>query len=617
MQDVEHGRLFRVAPPGTPYSVPVFELKNPNGAIAALQNANQSWRYLGWQALKGFGDKGAPALKKMFETAAPVHRARALWVLGSLNLPADKKVAAISAGLKSTNPDLRVTAIRLMREVRGEIDLKDLVGDVNFDDPAPEVRREILLGLRDIQPDGLGKHWAVLANQYDGNDRWYLEALGIAAEGHWDDCLSEWMALNGGKVKGRAAQDIIWRSRASQTARLLMDAIGDPETESDQLPRLFRALDFQKGPEAEKAIESLAFSTPKGDEARQNLIASEAMSRVKSSDLSSKPGQRAALDKILAKNAGTLDYVRLVDKFNLTDRYPEVLASIQANPESQASVEAVKILLEKGDLLRRALEGKDPAQVEATINALSASKDNKAAGLLMPIVRDPARGDALRRQAVAALGASRAGVYQLSRLAESNKYDPVLKESIAAALHGAADPETRALAAKLFPLAPAKDDKPLPPLTELSARKGDAANGRIMFHTLGTCIQCHQLNGLGKEVGPNLSEIGKKLTKQAMFESILYPSAGISHNFESWVVATTDGNILTGLVTSETDDAIVLKDAKAIVRTVKKSDIEQKKKSETSLMPADLHKLVSEKELVDIVEFMTTLKEAQVPAAGK
>ena len=617
MQDIEHGRLFRVAPPGTPYSVPTFDLGNPNGAIAALQNANQSWRYLGWQALKGFGDTGTPALQKMFETAAPLHRARALWVFGKLNIPADKKIAAIRAGLKSSNPDLRVTGIRLMREIRGEIELKELITDVNFDDPAPEVRREILLALRDIQPEHLGKHWAMLAKTYDGQDRWYLEALGIAADGHWDDCLTEWMALNGGKVKGKAAQDIIWRSRATQTARILADAIGDPETESDQLPRLFRALDFQKGPEAEKAIHSLAFEAQKGDEARQTLIASEAISRVKGGDVTSKPEMKASLDKILAKNAGNVQYVRLVDRFNLVDRYPDVIAMLQANPESQASVEAVKLLVEKGDLLKQALAGDDIAKVTATIKALAAAKENKTAGLLLPIVRDKSRPDSIRRAAVGALAASRAGLRQVSTLAEENKYDPALKEAVAAALHSSADPDTRALAAKLFPLPPGKDNKPLPSLAELATRKGDVTNGRIVFHTTGTCIQCHQVNGLGKEVGPNLSEIGKKLTKQALLESILYPSAGISHNYESWVVATDDGNVYTGLITSETADEIVLKDAKSIVRTLKKSGIDQRKKSEASMMPADLQKVITEKELVDIVEFMTTLKEAQGATAAK
>jgi putative heme-binding domain-containing protein len=504
-----------------------------------------------------------------------------------------------------------------MREIRNEIDLKELLPDLNFEDPAPEVRRELLIGLRDVQPEPLAKHWAPLAIQYDGQDRWYLEALGIAAEGHWDECLSEWMALNGGKVKGKAAQDIIWRSRASQTARMLADAIGDPETTTDQLPRLFRALDFQKGADAEKAIQSLVSATPAGDEARQTLIASEAISRIKGADLSSKPEMKSALDKILAKSAGSVQFVRLVDRFNLTERFPEVITMIQANPESQSSVEAVKILIEKGDLLKKALASEDVPSVTATIKALAAAKDNKTAGLLMPILRDKARGDAIRREAVAALAASRAGSKQLSTLAEENKYDPSLKEAFAAALHSSTDADTQALANRLFPLPPGKDSKPLPPLSELSSRKGDVTNGRIVFHTTGTCIQCHQVNGLGKEVGPNLSEIGKKLTRQALFESILYPSAGISHNFESWVVATTDGNILTGLITSETADEIVMKDAKSIVRTLKKSEIDQRKKSEASLMPADLQKVLSEKELIDIVEFMTTLKEAQPATAGK
>jgi len=232
-------------------------------------------------------------------------------------------------------------------------------------------------------------------------------------------------------------------------------------------------------------------------------------------------------------------------------------------------------------------------------------------------VRDKSRPDSIRRAAVGALAASRAGLRQVSTLAEENKYDPALKEAVAAALHSSADPDTRALAAKLFPLPPGKDNKPLPSLAELATRKGDVTNGRIVFHTTGTCIQCHQVNGLGKEVGPNLSEIGKKLTKQALLESILYPSAGISHNYESWVVATDDGNVYTGLITSETADEIVLKDAKSIVRTLKKSGIDQRKKSEASMMPADLQKVITEKELVDIVEFMTTLKEAQGATAAK
>ncbi len=276
-----------------------------------------------------------------------------------------------------------------------------------------------------------------LALHYDGKDRWYLEALGIAAEGHWDECLAEWFKLNGRNLKGRAAQDIIWRSRSSQTAQLLADAIGDPETVSDELPRLFRGLDFQKGPGAEKAIAALAFQPQKGNEARQTLIAAEAISRVKGGDVSSNPQMKASLDRILAKNAGSVQFVRLVGQFNLTDRIPELIALCQANPESQASVEAVKMLVDKanGDLLKQALADPDVAKVTALLKAIAAAKENKSTALLLPLLRDKARGDAVRREVVAALAASRAGSKQLATLAEENKYDPSLKEALAAALH--------------------------------------------------------------------------------------------------------------------------------------------------------------------------------------
>ena len=116
---------------------------------------------------------------------------------------------------------------------------------------------------------------------------------------------------------------------------------------------------------------------------------------------------------------------------------------------------------------------------------------------------------------------------------------------------------------------------------------------------------------LGKNVGPNLSEIGKKLSKEALWESMLFPSAAISHNFENWLVVDTDGNQFSGLLVSETDAAIELKDAKGLVRSIPKASIEEQKKQDISLMPADLQKTLTVAELVDVVEYLTTLKEAK------
>ena len=91
----------------------------------------------------------------------------------------------------------------------------------------------------------------------------------------------------------------------------------------------------------------------------------------------------------------------------------------------------------------------------------------------------------------------------------------------------------RDVAATIFPPPPTKDSTPLPPLRALIEMKGDGERGKVAFNTIGTCAKCHQVDGEGKDIGPDLSVIGDKLARQAMFESILYPSAAISHNFET------------------------------------------------------------------------------------
>ena len=130
-----------------------------------------------------------------------------------------------------------------------------------------------------------------------------------------------------------------------------------------------------------------------------------------------------------------------------------------------------------------------------------------------------------------------------------------------------------------------------------------------MFHNAATCGKCHVVNGEGKEVGPNLSEIGGKLGKDALLISILDPSAGISHNYESYSAVTDDGKSISGVLVSKTDSEIVLKDINAIAHTLKAAGVDEFKKLPTSLMPADLQKLMSPQDLVDVVAYLLTLKK--------
>ena len=289
----------------------------------------------------------------------------------------------------------------------------------------------------------------------------------------------------------------------------------------------------------------------------------------------------------------------------------------------------MKLLLDKQarELLSAALASdKDKGRTAlATATALSNSGDGNASPLLLPIVKNDKAPADLRRQAIKGAARTKAGAAEILKLAESKAFDDTFAPALSAALQGAQlDDAQKQLVAKLFPAPAGKDAKPLPPLGELAKLKGNVGNGQKLYATTGKCNTCHVVNGEGKEVGPNLSEIGAKLSKQAMFESIVFPSAGISHNYEAWTVVLNNGTTQTGLLVSEDGEKLSLKGVDAIVRTIAIKDIDERQKNTISLMPADLAKLLSQEEMADVVEYLMTLKKAKVPdktaalpAAGK
>ena len=94
-----------------------------------------------------------------------------------------------------------------------------------------------------------------------------------------------------------------------------------------------------------------------------------------------------------------------------------------------------------------------------------------------------------------------------------------------------------------------------------------------------------------------------------MLVSILDPSAGISHNFENYIALTLSGQVINGLKVSETADQVVIRTADAIDRKIPQDEIEELKKSDKSIMPDNLHHLIDQQGLIDIVQYMMTLKK--------
>jgi putative membrane-bound dehydrogenase-like protein len=250
-QDAERGRIFRVAPPGAKYTSPQFDFTTTAGCLKALENPNLEARYRAFISLVALGDKAHHPLEELAEkTDNPRLKARALWVLA--RLPGEGG-EAVEMAIADKDPDVRITGIRIVRQLG--LDLKEIASLAK--DSAPEVRRELAIALRHNKSPQAAYLWADLAMQYDGHDRWYLEALGIAADKQWDAYFDAYLAKASEPWKTPAGRDILWRSRAKRTPELLVKIIKDPATKEDEQPRYFRALDFLAGPEKDAALKSL------------------------------------------------------------------------------------------------------------------------------------------------------------------------------------------------------------------------------------------------------------------------------------------------------------------------------------------------------------------------
>lgn len=611
MGDIHKGRVFRVAPPNSPYKFEACDVSTVEGAVKALLSPNQARRFLGYQALKDFGEKATPALEQVWKTGKPFEQARAAWLLGDISRARNVRTDFLSQILSHESDQLRATGIRMACELvrKDPAILEDINPLLDVNDASPAVRRELLIGLTE-NPDieYWSDHWVQLAIQYDGKDRWYLEALGIAARPHWDDVLKPILATSDNWKTSKALRDIVWRSRGKQTPALLMELISDPKTPSEEIARYFRALDFQSSVPEKGLIELITTTNPSGG-AREQQIISESIAR-----LNSKAGGneqlQATLKKMIDSNPLSPITLSIIDQFQLSDQNETLLAIATQAENPQLGADAVRLMIKQKQwkLMTQALAGEDVKKAVALATSMKLAGENGTAGPLEATLKQEEIDSSVKREVVRAMASSRQGSVKLMGYAKSKSVDSAVKATLASVLHASGYRDVQALAKDLFPLPPSKEASPLPPISELAKRNGNVSKGRTVYFSVGTCAKCHVVQGVGKEIGPNLSEIGKKLSTEAMYEAILYPSAGVSHNYESYSVVTDSGNLYTGLLVSQTEEQVVLKDAEGIERTIDQEEIIEMVKQEISLMPADLQKLMTAQELVDLVSYLKTLK---------
>ena len=234
------GTIYRITPKDRKLTRPQIDLSTTAGQIAALKNPTPSIRFLAFEKLKSQGPTALDPVAALLEDENPYIRARAAWLLPHLGAAGHDKTVAL---LDHADSQTRLVAFRALLETGDSVvPLARRLAK----DPSAAVRREVALSLRDVPFDECEHILLTLVDGFDGEDRWYLEALGTGSDGKEALLFARYAKeLNADPLAWSPKQtQLIWRLHPPAAVNALLD-----RAMSDKLDSAAR----------NKAVDTIAF----------------------------------------------------------------------------------------------------------------------------------------------------------------------------------------------------------------------------------------------------------------------------------------------------------------------------------------------------------------------
>ena len=306
--------------------------------------------------------------------------------------------------------------------------------------------------------------------------------------------------------------------------------------------------------------------------------------------------------------------IRAAGALKIEEALPTLIGLIgNKQDEAETQVEAIRAIEKMGtprltEAVNRAIDPTAPAEVRREGQRLLAKVDPaRAVGVLATVLSSGSTGERqgalsvladLKRPDADALIAAHMTAKDLPGEVELDLLDAAESRKDSAAIRAALDARSQS---------EPKND----PLAGYRAilNGGDANKGRELFerNTAVYCVRCHKVKGEGGEVGPDLTGIGAKQTREYLATSIVHPNAAIAQGFETVIVATADGKVVSGVFKSEDEKMLRLMSVDNKPIEVVKSEIEDRKRG-PSAMPDDIAKKLKKTDLRDLVEFLANLR---------
>jgi putative membrane-bound dehydrogenase-like protein len=573
----DRGRLYALVYAGAkarrrskPGDAPTAEL------VTLLADPDAWWRETAQRLLFERQDRSAVLALHALVQQRPnaLGRLHALW---TLELLSSLDAQSIELGLTDPEPRLREAAIRLA-EGRLEHELVLLNKTLALaDDPDPMVRFQLAFSLGEVK-----------------NDPRVIEALASIA---WKDATSQW------------------------TRTAVLSSIAGGSGMLAFLAAVAKQEGFIASGPAQAWIDELAFLVGCG---RNPNDVKAFLDRLSIAGVRSGGLMRAllALARGHVRRGGSFESLVAADSLPLAKKLLSEAATLAVDQGPLDDRLAAIRLLGLGDrktarkALPELLDIRQPTAIQlGALQAMAAFLDRAASSLILD--RWKAMSPSVRREAAEVLFSRMEGIDALLRAIESHSLAP--SEIDLARLHQLethSNPGFRSRAQKILAsgAVPSRDRAQVVityrPALEMA---GNRERGREVFAKV--CATCHQAEGRGIDVGPNLATVTNR-SPEDLLVHILDPNREVAPNFVNYNVATAQGRVISGIITEESASAIVVKRSEAATDVIPREQIEQVKSTGLSLMPEGLEKGLSVQEFADLIAFVRTIRATAPEAAA-
>lgn len=659
MGDITRGRIYRLAPKGNKPARIEYTLASDEGIINALGSPNLAARAGAIAMIQERGKNAAPLLFEVAQAKSGRFLfARALGLLADMKENFDeadrKKVdSLLDNALNGSDERTAQLAVRVDSRIPGWLDGPTDKWKAFVEKAPTSVLRELLLVWRNADPEKLRPAFDEIVKRYQAGDVFLSKALNISAgadRARRDVVMADLETVLGG-WSDRVAQlvfDLRPASFGSGIAKRISDT-SIPETQRADLIDILAAEDSLSS--GKVLLEVLSGYQPVSvrNRAQEKLLlflGGKWAALVKDQDFAKKVNDlkdRALWAKIAgaAKMEEALPGLIELSRTGDTKGAREAQLTLSANGLASAMqiqeyvnnsrTAALNALgrFDRPEAVAALAQGVENPETRvaalAGLGTILQTRDAKQATSALEVLKnalqkaDPKKASPAASELVQVLVSTQKGSDWLLSLPKAD-LAPALASEVGRLLRNSPYQIIRNKAMIAYPAPGKLDMAKLPKAADLALRKGDALKGKALFEASAKnelqCLKCHRAMGKGGDIGPDLSLIGKKASKENLLDSLLTPSKAIADQYIVSVIETKNGQVISGLVLSETPEAITLRDGNGKDHRIASNDIEARSKSKVSIMPQDLVAWMSEDDLVDLAEYLLTFKTGSTTPAS-